>query len=177
MGTHIATMVAASAPLTLVTSVRTSSGPEDFMVMRGIEESSRIKDKKDGSEKGKDVGPKLAAALDGHYEAWSESGWVRIFRVNEPVREELPFQLMKETGRHYGLSWRALLTCINDLPRGLRASLITGSQLGCLVRMPGGNRVIRVKLDWEEGHSLGFRPSEPSWAWNAGTFFARFEPN
>lgn len=117
----------------------------------------------------KGVGEKLAQALKGLPVSASNS-LVSFHKAPEAVEDAIPSWLQGpwETA----LSWWTIYQILMHPSETSLKVLPTGTQLGCMAEFSLENRTIRVQIDWENGHSIGFRPRDPDWAWNPGTVFA-----
>lgn len=123
-----------------------------------------------GSPGFKGVGAKLIEALKGYTISAASPVQVHFFLGEKDEANNLPTELMTDSCEE--LEFWTLYQLLSWPSSKVLDALPSGSQLGCRVGFCDGARAVRVQIDWENGHNIGFRPSEPGWAWNAGTIFA-----
>lgn len=118
----------------------------------------------------KGVGAKLTDAFARFSITLSSPALVRFYIQQEAEAGVMPAELAKRKDDDVG--WWTLYQFLSWPSLEVLDALPSGSQLGCLTELWGDERAVRVQIDWENGHSIGFRPMDPGWAWNAGTIFA-----
>ncbi|MGE5541024.1 MAG: hypothetical protein ACM3TU_01930 [Bacillota bacterium] len=117
----------------------------------------------------KGVGEKLMENIRDEIVEYPSRCILRFYESLEPVSEPMPAKISDRWAPH--LTWWHLYWALQWPGPTLRKALPNGTQMGVLAMFTDIDRPVRVKLDWNEGHDLGKRPSEPGWAWNSGTIF------
>ena len=118
----------------------------------------------------KGVGAKLTEALARFSITASSPAMVRFYVSQEAEPSIMPAELPEYSGDE-AMGWWTLYQLLSWPSLEVLDALLSGSQLGCLTELWADERAVRVQIDWENGHNIGFRPLEPGWAWNAGTIF------
>lgn len=120
----------------------------------------------------KGVGAKLSEALTRFSVTISSPVRVNFYVGEEAETNPVPLELSR---LDQSLGWWTLYQLLSWPSLEVLNALPDGFQLGCMVEFSGGERAVRVQIDWENGHNIGFRPLEPGWAWNTDTIFATSE--
>lgn len=120
----------------------------------------------------KEVGPKLRNAVLMVEEYPLEAVSLRLFRLQcESARPEL---LLEEVMGQQTIGWAHLLQLLEH-PEAA-ACLPDGTTVGCFPHIWNQTVAIRIKTNWKEGHSMGFRPIDPGWMWLPGAVFLTVFP-
>lgn len=122
----------------------------------------------------KGVGAKLVEALNGFSESIASPELVRFYLGEKTEAGVMPAELTSRSDEEE-LGWWTLYQLLSWPSAEVLDALPNGSQLGCMVGFSDGERAVRVQIDWENGHNIGFRPLNPGWAWSADTIFATSE--
>jgi len=113
------------------------------------------------------VGPKLAELLEGQSVSVVRPRIVLFYRPGGSVIDPYP---SIPGGFEPVINWWTLYQFLvwptDELVEGLPA----GTQLAALINF-GGVGAVRVKIDWQNGHSIGGRPSTEGWTWSAETVY------
>ena len=118
----------------------------------------------------KGVGDKLTDAFARFSITASSPATVRFYVSQEAEAGVMPAELAKRKDDSVG--WWTLYQLLAWPSREVFDALPSGAQLGCLTELWADDRAVRVQVDWENGHNIGFRPMATGWMWDAGTIFA-----
>ncbi len=119
----------------------------------------------------KGVGQKLQEKIAELSESHTPPGVIDLCRLKEARPDSARLEL--DRARSLRVSWSHLHQVLQGLAPEVRGLLPTGTQLGVALGHYNTERIIvRVQVNWEEGHNLGLKPEDPDWVWFAGTVFA-----
>lgn len=126
-----------------------------------------------------DVAPRLQETAEGVAEIGVPAGIIELFGSNEFLVEPVWDHVVRETGLLTCMSWFHLseVLRIDRSEHALQRMLPTGSHIAFSANLSDGERSVRGKIDWQNGHSLGRVPIDKPWTWNPETIFFGWVPS